>query len=358
MAGAGAMVPPLRRRQSVRLAQHSCCSRQLATVAPCAHAAMLSLVYFADIQFAESEAPCGQALVSVVLPLSRCQYAQLAQQPLEPPAGWPPAPADAPGARAAQLGLKLTAGLEMLYWRAARAPRPADARGFSGLVSRAPGPSREAGGGGQPGRSRGAPAHAEGGEASGASGGAAPAAPAAPVGGAGSSPGERASSPAGGGAGAHADEAAHRAFLDGLERSGYFAGAPAGAPGREELLRCAAAGWAAEAAAARRAAAAADPARRMDELLSAPVDAERLERVLARSVPVHPRPAVWDRLGSARAAVESNGSGAGACMCAKQGVDAACVHYADPATLSAAARGAHLLGAAAWARPAPVERLA
>jgi hypothetical protein len=252
--------------------------------------------------------------VSVVLPLSRCQYAQLAQQPLEPPAGWPPAPPDAPGARAAQLGLKLTAGLEMLYWRAARAPRPADARGFPGLASAAPGPGREAGGG-QPGRGHGAPARAAGGAAAGASEGATAAAPAAPAAGAGPSPGEAASSPAGGGSGAHTGEAARRAFLDGLERSGYFAGAPAGAPGREALLQNAAAGWAAEAAAARRAAAAADPARRMDQLLSAPVDAERLERVLARSVPVHPRPAAW----SARAAVRVPAGGAGACMCAKQG---------------------------------------
>ena len=56
----------------------------------------------------------------MVVRLSRCLHAQLAQQAFHPPKGYPPLPP--PDSRlhgAAALGMKLTCALEMLHARAA-----------------------------------------------------------------------------------------------------------------------------------------------------------------------------------------------------------------------------------------------
>ncbi|KAG2440014.1 hypothetical protein HXX76_004131 [Chlamydomonas incerta] len=95
---------------------------------------------------------CGAALVR----MTRCHYAQLAQQRFAPPRGMPShlppgAPADGPLARAADLGLKLTVAAEILCARHAAA---AAASGFSGrggaaggAGAGASGSSEDAGGG-------------------------------------------------------------------------------------------------------------------------------------------------------------------------------------------------------------------
>ena len=58
-----------------------------------------------------------QEMANVVVTFSRCLYAQLGQQQFEPPKGYAlPAPESATF-RAAQLGMKLTCGFEMLYSR-------------------------------------------------------------------------------------------------------------------------------------------------------------------------------------------------------------------------------------------------
>lgn len=54
--------------------------------------------------------PPSERRVTVLLPLSRCQYAQLAQQRFAPPRGWRLPPPGHPGLGAAERGLKLTAG--------------------------------------------------------------------------------------------------------------------------------------------------------------------------------------------------------------------------------------------------------
>ena len=62
----------------------------------------------------------AQDMVSVVVRLSRCLYAQLAQQAFQPPRGYPPLPPpDSRQHGAASLGMKLTCALEMLHARAA-----------------------------------------------------------------------------------------------------------------------------------------------------------------------------------------------------------------------------------------------
>ena len=61
-----------------------------------------------------SQLEAAQDMVSVVVRFSRCLYSMLAGQQHEPPRGWPmPLPSD-PSYPASTLGLRLTAGLEML----------------------------------------------------------------------------------------------------------------------------------------------------------------------------------------------------------------------------------------------------
>ncbi len=56
--------------------------------------------------------------VAVLVTLTRCHYAQLAQQRYSAPRGWPMPPPDSPGAKAADLGAKLVVGAEVLCARA------------------------------------------------------------------------------------------------------------------------------------------------------------------------------------------------------------------------------------------------
>ena len=186
-----------------------------------------------------------QAMVTVALPLSRCSYAQLAQQPFEPPRARALPPPGHPAHKPALLGAKLTAGLEMLYWRAARGPP----EGAAARVH-APGEPRAAAGDAVPAAAEARPGpHADG----------APQAEGDPE---------------------------WAAFLAALQRSGFFAGAAPGSARHGELRAQARAGFREERGARRAAAARADPARRVDEVLSAPPDAERLERVRHGIVPL------------------------------------------------------------------------
>ena len=59
----------------------------------------------------------AQDMVSVVVTLNRCMYAQLEQQEFQAPLGFSIPPAKSPQHSAAQRGMKLTVGLEMLYAR-------------------------------------------------------------------------------------------------------------------------------------------------------------------------------------------------------------------------------------------------
>ncbi len=57
---------------------------------------------------------CLQDLVTVIVSFNRALYAQLAQQQFQPPRGYPlPAPNN-PAFKAADLGMKLTCGFEMV----------------------------------------------------------------------------------------------------------------------------------------------------------------------------------------------------------------------------------------------------
>ena len=58
-----------------------------------------------------------QDMVSVVVTLNRCMYAQLEQQEFQAPPGFSIPPAKSPQHSAAQRGMKLTVGLEMLFAR-------------------------------------------------------------------------------------------------------------------------------------------------------------------------------------------------------------------------------------------------
>lgn len=53
--------------------------------------------------------------MSVVVTLNRCMYAQLGQQEFKAPASFSMPPAKSPQHSAAQRGMKLTCGFEMLY---------------------------------------------------------------------------------------------------------------------------------------------------------------------------------------------------------------------------------------------------
>ena len=55
-----------------------------------------------------------QDLVTVVVTFNRALYAQLAQQQFQPPRGYPLPPLNSPAFRAAELGMKLTCGFEMV----------------------------------------------------------------------------------------------------------------------------------------------------------------------------------------------------------------------------------------------------
>ena len=59
----------------------------------------------------------AQDMVSVVVTLNRCMYAQLEQQEFQAPPGFSIPPAKSPQHSAAQRGMKLAVGLEMLYAR-------------------------------------------------------------------------------------------------------------------------------------------------------------------------------------------------------------------------------------------------
>lgn len=58
-----------------------------------------------------------QDMMSVVVALNRCMYAQLEQQEFEAPVGFSIPPAKSAQHSAAQRGMKLTCGFEMLYAR-------------------------------------------------------------------------------------------------------------------------------------------------------------------------------------------------------------------------------------------------
>ena len=59
----------------------------------------------------------AQDMASVVVTLNHCMYAQLEQQELQAPPGFSIPPVKSPQHSAAQRGMKLTVGLEMLYAR-------------------------------------------------------------------------------------------------------------------------------------------------------------------------------------------------------------------------------------------------
>jgi hypothetical protein len=61
-----------------------------------------------------------QDMANVVVTFSRCLYAQLEQQQFEPPRGYGLPHVDAPTFAAAQRGMKLACGFEMLYCRRER----------------------------------------------------------------------------------------------------------------------------------------------------------------------------------------------------------------------------------------------
>ncbi len=56
-----------------------------------------------------------QEMMSVVVTLNRCMYAQLEQQEFEAPVGFSMPPVKSPQHSATQRGMKLTCGFEMLY---------------------------------------------------------------------------------------------------------------------------------------------------------------------------------------------------------------------------------------------------
>lgn len=64
-------------------------------------------------------------MASVVVTFSRCLYAQLEQQQFEPPKGYTLPPPDSATFHAAQLGMKLSCGFEMLYSRRQHHAAPA-----------------------------------------------------------------------------------------------------------------------------------------------------------------------------------------------------------------------------------------
>lgn len=55
-----------------------------------------------------------QDLVTTIVMFNRALYAQLAQQQFQPPKGYPMPPSNSPALRAAELGMKLTCGFEMV----------------------------------------------------------------------------------------------------------------------------------------------------------------------------------------------------------------------------------------------------
>ena len=65
----------------------------------------------------------GMATTAVTC--SRCLYAQLAQQAFQPPDGFPMPPAGDASRKAAELGMKLTVGMEIMCSGKARAERSA-----------------------------------------------------------------------------------------------------------------------------------------------------------------------------------------------------------------------------------------
>ena len=65
------------------------------------------------------------SMATTAIMFSRCLYAQLAQQAFEPPACFPMPPAGDASRRAAELGMKLTVGMEMMCSSKARAERSA-----------------------------------------------------------------------------------------------------------------------------------------------------------------------------------------------------------------------------------------
>ena len=62
-----------------------------------------------------------QDMLSVVVTLNRCMYAQLEQQEFEAPSGFSMPPAKSPQHSVAQRGMKLSCGFEMLYARSSAA---------------------------------------------------------------------------------------------------------------------------------------------------------------------------------------------------------------------------------------------
>lgn len=58
--------------------------------------------------------------VHLLVHFHRCAYAQLVQQRLQAPKGYPMPPFGDPSFKGAELGMKLTAGIEILYHRSSR----------------------------------------------------------------------------------------------------------------------------------------------------------------------------------------------------------------------------------------------
>ncbi len=67
-----------------------------------------------------------QDMVSVLVKMNRCQYAQLAQQQFEAPRGYPMPLPSSSTYRSADLGMRLTCGFEMMYANRTRFGAPPD----------------------------------------------------------------------------------------------------------------------------------------------------------------------------------------------------------------------------------------
>lgn len=82
-------------------------------VAPAAHT-----FHYRDLQDMKAAAKLAvfppQDLVTTIVMFNRALYAQLAQQQFQPPKGYPMPPSNSPALRAAELGMKLTCGFEMV----------------------------------------------------------------------------------------------------------------------------------------------------------------------------------------------------------------------------------------------------
>lgn len=190
-------------------------------------------------------------LATTLVTLNRCQYAQLAQQPYNPPKGYPLPPLDSSLFKASELGLKLAAGFEIAYARGlkhASASEPSvlpssDARGAAGAAGAAD-------------------------NAAASSAAAAVSATGAPSAGPGSAAAASGALPL--------DTPAWRAYVAKLEAAGFFEGNIAGSARYNEKLKVAADNFRRSAAYQASTEALAAPALRIREILAQPPDAEAI----------------------------------------------------------------------------------